>query len=241
MVTAVILAGGLGTRLRSAVPDLPKPLAPIHGRPFLEYQLDYWMEQGIDRFVLSIGYLHEKVIEHFGDAYRGATLEYVIEDAPLGTGGGLMLALDKISDTKSFLLLNGDTYFAVDLQMLSQFAREKKADWCFSLFKTSNTKRYLGLGLDQDQRITQLGIKANEGRCFANGGVYWVNTAAMFDNPFSIQFPVGAKASLEADIFEYELNRGARIFGLESEGVFLDIGIPEDYETSFSLFKYGHS
>ena len=203
--------------------------------------MDYWIEQGIDRFVLSIGYLHEKVIEHFGDAYRGAKLEYVIEDAPLGTGGGLMLALGKISDTKSFLLLNGDTYFAVDLQMLSQFAREKKADWCFSLFKTSNTKRYLGLGLDQDQRITQLGIKANEGRCLANGGVYWVNTAAMFDNPFSIQFPVGAKASLEADIFEYELNRGARIFGLESEGVFLDIGIPEDYETSFSLFKHGHS
>ena len=203
--------------------------------------MDYWIEQGIDRFVLSIGYLHEKVIEHFGDAYRGAKLEYVIEDAPLGTGGGLMLALGKISDTKSFLLLNGDTYFAVDLQMLSQFAREKMADWCFSLFKTSNTKRYLGLGLDQDQRITQLGIKANEGRCLANGGVYWVNTAAMFDNPFSIQFPVGAKASLEADIFEYELNRGARIFGLESEGVFLDIGIPEDYETSFSLFKHGHS
>lgn len=240
MITAVILAGGLGTRLRSAVPDLPKPLAPIHGRPFLEYQMDYWIDQGVDRFVLSIGYLHEKVIEHFGDSYCGAKLEYVVEDTQLGTGGGLMLALGKVSDTKSFLLLNGDTYFAVDLQMLSQFAREKSADWCFSLFKTSNTQRYLALGLDRDQRIAQLGIKANEGTCLANGGVYWVNTAAMLESAFSIQFPVGAKASLEADIFEYELNRGARIFGLESRGVFLDIGIPEDYETSFSLFKHGN-
>jgi D-glycero-alpha-D-manno-heptose 1-phosphate guanylyltransferase len=240
VTTAVILAGGLGTRLRSAVPDLPKPLAPIHGRPFLEYQMDYWIEQGVDRFILSIGYLHEKVIEHFGDAYRGAKLECVIEDAPLGTGGGLMLALGKVSDTKSFLLLNGDTYFAVDLQRLAQFAREKKADWCFSLFKTSNAQRYLGLGLDQDRRITQLGVKDNEATSLANGGVYWVNTAVMLQNAFSIQFPVGAKASLEADIFQYELNRGARIFGLESDGEFLDIGIPEDYETSFSLFKKGN-
>ena len=240
MTTAVILAGGLGTRLRSAVPDLPKPLAPIHGRPFLEYQMDYWIEQGVDRFVLSIGYLYEKVIEHFGDAYRGAKLEYAIEDTPLGTGGGLMLALGKVSDTKSFLLLNGDTYFAVDLQRLAQFACEKKADWCFSLFNTSNTQRYLGLGLDQDRRITQLGVKANEATCLANGGVYWVNTAAMLQNAFSIQFPVGTKASLEADIFQYELNRGARIFGLESDGEFLDIGIPDDYETSFSLFKNGN-
>ena len=241
MTTAIILAGGLGTRLRRAVPDLPKPLAPIHGRPFLEYLMDYWIEQGIDRFVLSIGYLHEKVIEHFGDAYRGTKLEYVIEDSALGTGGGLMLALGKVGDSKSFLLLNGDTYFAVNLQILTQLAHEKNADWCFSLFKTSNTQRYLGLILDQDQRITQLGVKANEGSCLANGGVYWVNTAAMLENPFSIQFPVGVKASLEADIFQYELNRSARIFGLESEGVFLDIGIPEDYEASFSLFKHGHS
>lgn len=201
--------------------------------------MDYWMEQGIDRFVLSIGYLHEKVIEHFGGAYRGVKLEYVIEDAPLGTGGGLMLALAKVSDTQSFLLLNGDTYFAVDLQMLSQFAHEKTADWCFSLFKTSNTQRYLGLGLDREQRITQLGVKDNEGTCLANGGVYWVNTAAILKSPLSIRFPVGQKASLEADIFQCELNGGARIFGLESKGVFLDIGIPEDYETSFSLFKQG--
>jgi D-glycero-alpha-D-manno-heptose 1-phosphate guanylyltransferase len=80
VTVALILAGGLGTRLRSEVPDLPKPLAPIHGRPFLEYQMDYWIDQGVDTFVLSIGYLHEKVISHFGRSYRNAKLEYVIED-----------------------------------------------------------------------------------------------------------------------------------------------------------------
>ena len=104
MTVALILAGGLGTTLRSEVPDLPKPLAPIHGRPFLEYQMDFWIEQGVDIFVLSIGYLHEKVIGHFGHSYRNAKLDYVIEETPLGTGGGLMLALDKVRNTESFLL-----------------------------------------------------------------------------------------------------------------------------------------
>jgi len=88
VISALVLAGGLGTRLRSAVPDLPKPMAPINGRPFLEYLLDYWINQGVDRFVLSVGYRHEIITEHFGNKYKEAQIEYVIEKTLLGTGGG---------------------------------------------------------------------------------------------------------------------------------------------------------
>ena len=128
MPSAVILAGGLGTRLRSAVPDLPKPMAPIGGRPFLEYQLDYWIVQGISRFVLSVGYRHEAIMQHLGTRYKGIELEYAIEKRPLGTGGGLLLAAEKASRGGPFLLLNGDTYFAADWKVLNAYALAHDAD-----------------------------------------------------------------------------------------------------------------
>src|SRR5205085_7892557 len=103
----VVLAGGLGTRLRSAVPDVPKPMAPIAGRPFLEYQLDYWIGKGIDRFVLSVGYRHELIIDHFKARYRGAHIAYAIESSPLGTGGGLLRAVNEARLDSPFLVLNG--------------------------------------------------------------------------------------------------------------------------------------
>jgi D-glycero-alpha-D-manno-heptose 1-phosphate guanylyltransferase len=122
VTSAIILAGGLGTRLRSAVPDLPKPMAPIAGRPFLAYQLDYWIRQGVDRFVLSVGYRHESIMAYFGAAYRGIAVDYSVEQTPLGTGGGLLLALERLDGgQRPFLLLNGDTYFEVDLATLSAF------------------------------------------------------------------------------------------------------------------------
>src|SRR5438876_1839782 len=101
--TAIVLAGGLGTRLRSVVSDVPKSMASIAGRPFLEYLLDYWIGQGIRRFVLSVGYQHDVIVRHFGRTYRGAQLIYVTEKTPLGTGGALLLALESVSDP-SFLL-----------------------------------------------------------------------------------------------------------------------------------------
>ena len=114
MPSAVILAGGLGTRLRSVVSDVPKPMAPVGGRPFLEYQLEYWINQGISRFVLSVGYRHEAITEHFGSRYKGVELEYAVEEQPLGTGGGLLLAAEKLKQDTPFLLLNKDTYFKTD-------------------------------------------------------------------------------------------------------------------------------
>ncbi len=230
MPSAVILAGGLGTRLRGAVPDLPKPMAPINGRPFLEYQLDYWICQGVTRFVLSVGYRHEVIMRHFGFRYKGAELEYAVEERPLGTGGGFLRAVEQLGRREPFVLLNGDTYFEVEREALDAVARDHDADWCFSLFRTSEQGRYLGIELAPDGRILSLNEQRTQDVCLANGGVYWVHPRALegiraFPSPFS----------LEHDLFPHMLASGQRFIGLESRGVFIDIGVPEDYYRAATL------
>jgi D-glycero-alpha-D-manno-heptose 1-phosphate guanylyltransferase len=236
--SAIILAGGLGTRLRSAVPDLPKPMAPVDGRPFLEYQMDYWIAQGIRHFVVAVGYRHEAITEHFGNAYRGAALDYVIEATPLGTGGGVLLALEKLSPVRPFLLLNGDTYFSVRLDELEAFARRNQSDWCFSLFRTSETSRYLGMGISSEGRVTELKSSQDGAECLANGGVYWIRPQALqalcaADGKLG----PGAAASLENDLFPRAFESGQRMFGLEFPGSFIDIGIPGDYHRAASVLN----
>src|SRR5512135_2706910 len=176
VTTAIILAGGLGTRLRRTVPDLPKPMAPVSGRPFLEYQMDYWIAQGISHFILSVGYRHEDIMNHFGNRYQDASVEYCIEETPLGTGGGVLLAAEKIGHNQPFLLLNGDTYFAVDLKTLDEFSRANKADWTFSLFRTSEEGRYMGMDVSPQGRILELKSGTGQPDRLANGGVYWARS-----------------------------------------------------------------
>ena len=114
---AVILAGGFGTRLQSVVADVPKPMAPVNGKPFLQYILDYCIKQGIERVVLSTGYKHEVIFSFFGTQYNTITIQYAHEQEPLGTGGGIQFALQKCID-ENVVVLNGDTFFDVDLQAL---------------------------------------------------------------------------------------------------------------------------
>lgn len=231
MTSAVILAGGLGTRLRSVVPELPKPMAPISGRPFLEHQMDYWIAQGVDHFVLSIGYRYEVIVDHFGDNYNGAVIDYVIEETPLGTGGGLLLAAEKVTSGESFLLLNGDTYFAVDLNKLVEFSVANDADWCFSLFRANEEGRYMGLDVSPQGEI--LSLKSDPGKLgrLANGGVYWVNPRALRND----NFLPGDKVSLEDDIFQAAMQEGRRLLGIEFAGTFIDIGVPDDYRRAPAL------
>jgi D-glycero-alpha-D-manno-heptose 1-phosphate guanylyltransferase len=231
VTSAVILAGGLGTRLRSAVPDLPKPMAPISGRPFLEYQLDYWLKQGISHFVLSVGYRYEIIVEHFGANYKDAKLDYVIEETPLGTGGGLLLALDKLDKNESFLLLNGDTYFAVDLKTLIGRSSLSNADWCFSLFRANEEGRYMGMEVSPEGNIVSLKSGTGQPGRLANGGVYWVNPKALLNSGFS----AGDKVSLEDDIFPAAMALGQHLLGVEFSGVFIDIGVPDDYHRAPAL------
>jgi len=235
MTSAVILAGGLGTRLRSVVPDLPKPMAPINTRPFLEHQMGYWITQGINHFVLSVGYRYKIIIDYFGAQFEGASLDYVIEETPLGTGGGLILASKKVSQQEKFLLLNGDTYFEIKLKNLINFSEKNDADWCFSLFRTNEEGRYLGINILPDGQIASLQGNLSSEERLANGGVYLVNPLALR----SLAILSGHKVSLEEDIFPAAMTLGQRFYGKEFQNTFIDIGVPDDYHRASTVLGLG--
>jgi D-glycero-alpha-D-manno-heptose 1-phosphate guanylyltransferase len=225
VTSAIILAGGLGTRLRDTVPDLPKPMAPINGRPFLEYQLDYWLAQGVEHFILSVGYRREVIMSHFGNGYSGARLEYAVETEPLGTGGGLLIALDLLHGQDPFLLLNGDTFFEVSLAQMAAFHAERKSDWTLALFRTNVMGRYMGLEVDPEGRILSLRSETKKASRVANGGVYLISPHILR----ATNVLPRRRVSLEDEIMPGALAAGSRIFGLECKGRFIDIGVPEDY------------
>ncbi len=234
MTRAIVLAGGLGTRLKSAVPDVPKPMAPVNQRPFLEYLLDYWIDQGIEHFILSVGYLHDRIIQHFGPRYKTANLEYAIESAPLGTGGGFLLAAEKLRDGDPFLLLNGDTYFAVDFKKLSDYFYASNADWAFSLFHTRDTVRYLSIDVAVNGKVNALKAPPSQSSALANGGVYMVH-------PRALEATVPTRLSLEEDLLPRALAKGKRLFGFEFSGAFIDIGVPDDYQRAGHIISAGES
>ncbi len=223
MTTAVILAGGLGTRLRSAVANLPKPMAPVRGRPFLEFLMDYWIDQGVRRFILSVGYCKDAITDHFGERYRGVSIGYAVETEPLGTGGGLLRAASGL--VEPFLLLNGDTFFEVDLRQLRELHSGRNSAWTFSLFRTTEPGRYMGLELEADGRIRSLSSPETRLERLANGGVYFVDPMVLEKVPFA----AGRRVSLEDDILPAIVAAGGLLYGLESSGTFIDIGVPEDY------------
>lgn len=233
VITAIVLAGGLGTRLNKVVPDLPKPMAPIGDRPFLEILLDYWIGQGVTHFILSVGYKHEVIIKHFGYQYKHATVDYAIEPIPMGTGGGVLLAAQKILPNSSFLVLNGDTYFAIELKKLIEFAKKNDSDWCFSLFKANTADRYMGMEVAADGRINSLVPTKKESQCRANGGVYWVRHQALAH----LKVSQDEQISLENDIFPHAILTHQRFFGLVFSKPFIDIGIPYDYQRAQTILS----
>jgi len=229
--SAIILAGGLGTRLRGVVHDLPKAMAPIKGRPFLEHQIDYWIKQGIRHFILSVCYRREVIMKHFGEKYREARIEYAVEEAPLGTGGGLLLAVEKLDKRAPFLLLNGDTFFEVALAELTSFHIHRRSDWTFSLFMTDEKKRYMGMKVDAEGRVLSLRSDSSQPGQLANGGVYLVNPELLS----AYAWKPGVKLSLEDDILPTLFAGGTRFFGHACSGRFIDIGLPEDYFRSSDI------
>lgn len=222
---AVILAGGKGTRLRAEVPDLPKPLAPINGRPFLEYQMSYWVGQGVDRFVLSVGYKAEKVIETVGSRFGGVPVIYAVEDRPLGTGGALLLAMQQLRTDEAFLVLNGDTYFDLPLSDLRRAHDTRKSDWTLGLFRTTDARRYLGVGLGEGDRLISLVAPTIEKEVWANGGVYMISPGTL--EPIVDRFK--GEVSLEGEIIPALLEQKSAMYGCRHEGRFIDIGVPADY------------
>lgn len=221
---ALILAGGLGTRLREAVPDLPKPMAPIRNRPFLEHQMDYWIGQGVTRFILSVGYKHGLIEAHFGSAYRQCPVVYAREDSPLGTGGGLLLGLSQ-AQGDSVLVLNGDTFFEVNLTQMRVRHDTSQADITVALRRIAHNDRYGEVALDVQGNVATFSAAASGGEGIINGGVYLVRPAALL----GLGYAPGDKVALEQDLFPCLLNTGKRVAGFVSDTNFIDIGIPDDY------------
>ena len=217
---AIILAGGLGTRLKESVPDLPKPMAPLSGKPFLYYVLDYLYQAGIKRTILSVGHLHESVINFFGQKFKGIQLEYVIEDIPLGTGGAIKLALSK-AKSPAIAILNGDTFFPVPLREMYDFHRNKDADLTLALKPMHKFDRYGTIELE-GERVKFFKEKTYLDYGLINGGVYIARKNILSGNEWPEKF------SFEKEFLEKKANK--LVFaGFTCDQYFVDIGIPEDY------------
>ena len=217
---AVILAGGLGTRLRGVINEIPKPMAPVRDKPFLYYVLQYLEKQNISKAVLAVGYKYEVIKDYFGDKFNDIDLIYAIEDEPLGTGGAIKNATENISNN-NFILINGDTFFNVDIASLTKTHLSSNADVTLSLKEMHNFDRYGSVELEQNS-IKAFNEKKQTKKGLINGGVYAVNK-----NIFNL---IDKKRfSFEQEILE------AKVSSLDMkayicDGYFIDIGIPEDYE-----------
>ena len=223
MITAVILAGGLGTRLQDTVSELPKPMAPINNRPFLEYQIEYWINQGVSKFILSVGYLRESIIEHFGNSYKNVPIEYIQEKQQLGTGGALLSATVDMNEV--FLLLNGDTFMEVNLKTFYDFHVNSQSNWTFALYKMNHQDRYMGIKLTPNGKILSLNSNEDNKYTYINGGVYLINSKVLS----SFKYKNGEKLSLENEILPAYFSNDGDLYGKEFKGKFIDIGIPTDY------------
>jgi D-glycero-alpha-D-manno-heptose 1-phosphate guanylyltransferase len=218
---AIILAGGFGTRLKSVIADIPKPMAPVRGKPFLDYLLRHCVRQGVSRIILSVGYRYEAIKAHFGARFLETPLLYSVEDAPLGTGGAVAKAL-RLVDEGACFVVNGDSFFNVDLAALYKFHRSNNADFSIALKKLTNFERY-GVVRRNGGRIVAFEEKKFVQEGEINGGVY------VLEKELFTPYGLPDKFSLEKDFLEKQAGR-CKIYGFESEGYFIDIGIPEDYE-----------
>jgi len=216
----IVLAGGLGTRLSGVVSDVPKCMAPVAGEPFLAHVLRYLEKHFVDHVIFSLGYKHEVVIEWLRQKAFTFKTSWVIEQEPLGTGGGIKLALNKAKEKQVFVL-NGDTMFDVDLRKM-QSALQPESKALLALKPMKNYDRYGSVQLDEANTIAAFEEKKFHAEGLINGGVYLLNKE--LENFES--FP--AKFSFEQDFFEKEVANKV-LGGFVADEYFIDIGIPEDF------------
>jgi D-glycero-alpha-D-manno-heptose 1-phosphate guanylyltransferase len=223
MITeCIILAGGLGTRLRSAVPDLPKAMAPVAGKPFLSYVIDGLRMQGIRRFVFSLGYMHEVIEQFLREQYP--TLDYttIIEPEPFGTGGAIQLAL-QAAHTDHVLITNGDTLFRADVISLEELHRRVDSECTLALKPMQDFDRYGCVEIDEQNQVVSFREKQHYTEGLINGGLYLLNRQAFLKRTFPVKF------SFEKDYLEAFIANGS-FYAVPSDAYFIDIGIPHDFE-----------
>lgn len=256
---AILLCGGMGTRLRSVVSDRPKPMADICGKPFLQYLLEMLRDKGITEVIFALGYKGEMIEEYFHDGSAfGLKIAYSYEEEPLGTGGAIRNALPKILE-EEVLVLNADTYFPMDYQGLLRFHQENDGDFSLATRAVPDISRYgavrrdpagrilawnekLGDGGQQPGEGSKQPIEGNAQQAASsspkslsgeiNGGIYVMKKSLIAEIP-------EGKHSLEQDCIPKWLSEGKRIFGLPFHGYFMDIGIPEDYQQFITDVEQG--
>jgi D-glycero-alpha-D-manno-heptose 1-phosphate guanylyltransferase len=220
VIEVIILAGGRGTRLRGVVNDVPKPMAPIHGKPFLAYQLEALAQKGVNRIILSVGYMSEKITAYFGCTYSGMEIVYVIESQPLGTGGAIKLAMSRCTQDHA-LVLNGDTYLDYPVEELESLWQGDKRPIIVGI-KVNDAERYGKMRLSYDfKRVEGFEEKGLAGPGIINAGCYVI--------------PVNFLSNYPDEVFSYEENilpntvTKETVDFLLAKDYFIDIGIPSDY------------
>ncbi|MFT3678841.1 MAG: nucleotidyltransferase family protein [Ferruginibacter sp.] len=226
---AIILAGGLGTRLRSVVNDLPKCMAPVAGKPFLHYVIQQLLNQGVDRFIFSLGYMHEAIEQFIKINYPSLNYKIALEDEPLGTGGAIQLAA-KLASEKNVLVLNGDTMFTADVNALSEFHTKHHAACSIVLKPMTDFDRYGAVLLNKDHAVVSFKEKQFYTEGCINGGVYMLNV------PRFLQEDLPVKFSFEKDYLEKQVGK-QKLYGIVQDKYFIDIGIPEDYARAQKEFE----
>jgi D-glycero-alpha-D-manno-heptose 1-phosphate guanylyltransferase len=230
-VTAVILAGGLGTRLRAAVSDRPKVLADVAGQPFLERIFEQLQGFGLRKVVVCTGYMAEQIEHLYQDSFKDLSITYSREHALLGTAGAVRFALEQITTDRA-LVLNGDSYCDFDYRIFKSFHEAKDAEASLLLTYVDDCSRYGSVVIDEEGKIESFIEKSGAGGAgFVNAGVY------LMDRALIKEIPPGRVLSLEKDIFPQWLSK--KFYGHASNApMFIDIGTPQSFQQAQSLFSW---
>jgi len=219
--TVIILAGGLGTRLRSVVNDVPKPMAPINSRPFMEYLLEYLQFSGCNRVLFSVGFKANTLKNHFGYFWGGIEIEYCEEEKPLGTGGAMVKALKKARDSQFFLVVNGDTFFPISIEnMVDQHIRHR-SDMTIALFENRDADRYSTFDVINRHELV---ISQSSKSSLRSGGLYLLSDRVAA----SIKALETVPSSFEENLTP-KLIKKFTVSGYFEDAPFIDIGVPQDY------------
>ncbi|MBV7529007.1 sugar phosphate nucleotidyltransferase [Chitinophaga sp. sic0106] len=231
-MVAIILAGGFGTRLRTVVNDRPKPLANLGDAPFLFYLLKYLENEGVTKFVFSLGYLHEQIEAFLDESFSHLNYKVVVESTPLGTGGAVKLCTEQIEE-EEILLVNADTFFELNITGLQTYYHSKNADCVIALTEMHNFDRYGVVKLNEQLRVESFIEKQPTKSGLINTGLIMLGKTALqpYFNSHSGAF------SLEKDILEPNIAK-INIYGMPQAGFFIDIGIPEDYNKALENISF---
>jgi D-glycero-alpha-D-manno-heptose 1-phosphate guanylyltransferase len=222
----IILAGGMGTRLRHVVSDVPKPMAPVNGLPFVEHVVQWAIKYKVDHIIFSVSYKAEIIKNHFKSAYNRIAISYAHEHELLGTGGGIRYALN-YANTNDVLVLNGDTYFPIDLRVFYDFHVSNNHKVSVALKRMTKFDRYGTVDL-ADDTIISFNEKQYKEDGLINAGIYMLNKTYIVDQGLPEVF------SFEKEILEKKCDLGV-LKGMEFSAPFIDMGIPEDYNKAAEM------